>query len=167
MATLATIFDWLTAVKGSERTSPRTRAFEEADLYEAPPFPNEDVYVYIKRIDNSRVALETDPASRRICLGMIGSSLGIVFLVIVLLLPTLNRVIAGYKVEELRQEKQRLELNRAALELQESKLLSPERLEELAKVQRFVDPAPSRVVYLESRRDSVLRASRTGLATRD
>lgn len=167
MATLATIFDWLTAVKGSERTSPRTRVFEEADLFEAPPFPNEDVYLYAKRIDNSRVALETDPASRRICWRMIGSTFGVVCLVIVLLLPALNRVIAGYQVEQLRQEKERLELNRAALELQESRLLSPERLEELAKVQRFVDPAPSNVVYLEGKRDGVLRASRTAVGTQE
>lgn len=167
MATLATIFDWLTAVKGSERTPPRTRVFEEADLYEAPPFPNEDVYLYVKRIDNSRVALETDPASRRICWRMIGSTFGVVLLVIALLLPAVNRVMAGYRVEQLRQEKERLELNRAALELQESTLLSPERLEELAKVQRFVDPAPSRVVYLEGHRDSILRASHTGLTARD
>ena len=85
-------------------------------------------------------------------------------MVIALALPTMDRVIAGYRVEQLRQEKERLELNRAALELQESKLLSPERLEELAKVQRFVDPAPSKVVYLEGKRDGVLRASRTSLS---
>lgn len=163
MATLATIFDWLTAVKGAERTSPRTRVFEETDLYEVPAFANEDVYFYIKRIDNSRVALETDPASRRICWRMIGTAFGVVSMVIALALPTMDRVIAGYRVEQLRQEKVRLELNRAALELQESKLLSPERLEELAKVQRFVDPAPSKVVYLEGKRDGVLRASRASL----
>jgi cell division protein FtsL len=166
MATLATIFDWLTAVKGAERTSPRTRAFEEADLFEAPPFPNEDVYLYVKRIDNSRVALETDPAARRICWRMIASTFGIVAMVIVLLLPALNRVVAGYEVEKLRNDRERLELNRASLELQESKLSSPERLEELAKSQRFEDPGPNRVVYLENKRDGVLRA-RASLETRD
>ena len=51
---------------------------------------------------------------------------------------------AGYKIEALRQERQRLELDRAALELAEAKLLSPARLEQLARMQRFVDPAPER-----------------------
>jgi len=166
MATLATIFDWLTAVKGAERTSPRTRVFDEADLYEAPPFANEDVYLYIKRIDNSRVALETDPLSRRICWRMIGSAFGIVLMAVVLLFPAFDRIISGYRVEQLRQERQRLELNRAALELVESTLSSPARLEELAKAQSFVDPAPSRVVYLESKRDGILRASRAPLDAR-
>lgn len=167
MATLATIFDWLTAAKGAERPSPRTRVFDEADLYEAPPFANEDVYLYVKRIDNSRVAVEADPASRRICWKMIASALGISLLMIVLLLPAMNRIIAGYQVEKLRQERQRLELQRTDLELQESKLLNPERLEAIAKAQSFVDPAPSKVVYLESKRDGVLRASRTALSNRD
>ena len=58
---------------------------------------------------------------------------------------------AGYRLEALHQEKQRLELDRSALELQETKLLSPARLEELARIQRFVDPAPENVVYLEDR----------------
>jgi hypothetical protein len=161
MATLATIFDWLTAVKGSERTSPRTRVLEEADPFEAPAFANEDVFFYAKRIDNSRVLRETDPAARRLCWRMIGSSLGVVMLVIGLLLPGLNQVIAGYRIEALRQERDRLELNRAALELQESKLTSPATLEQLAKARSFEDAAPTKVVYLESKRDSTLRASRS------
>ncbi len=61
----------------------------------------------------------------------------------------LNRLMAGYKMEALRQERQRLELDRASLELAETKLLSPARLEELARMQRFVDPAPEAVVYLD------------------
>ena len=64
---------------------------------------------------------------------------------------------AGYRMEALRQERQRLELDRAALELQETKLLSPARLEELARMQRFVDPAPESVVYLDdASRDRIL-----------
>ncbi len=51
---------------------------------------------------------------------------------------------AGYRMEALRQERQRLELDRASLELAETKLLSPARLEELARMQRFVDPAPQK-----------------------
>jgi len=161
MATLATIFDWLLAAKGSEQTSPRAGFLEQADPFEAPPFPNEDVYFYAKRIDNSRVVREVDPAARKVCWRMIGGAFAVVMLVILLLLPTLNRVIAGYRLEALRQEKEHLELQQAALELQESRLLSPARLEELARVQRFVDPAPQNVVYLEGKRDSVLRASRS------
>ena len=44
---------------------------------------------------------------------MIGSSLAFAVVVIALLLPSLNRLMAGYKMEALRQERQRLELDRA------------------------------------------------------
>jgi len=161
MATnLATIFDWLVAAKVSEQAASRARLLEEADPFEAPAFPNEDVYFFVKSIDNSRVAREADPAARRACWRMIGSTFAAALLVISLLLPTLNRVLAGYRLEALRQERARLELERASLELQESRLLTPARLEELAKMQRFVDPAPQKVVYLEEKTDTTIRASR-------
>jgi hypothetical protein len=133
-----------------------TRVLEEVDPFEIPAFPNEDVYFYVKRIDNSRVLRESDPAARKVCWRLIGSSFAIAVVVIGLLLPTLYGLIAGYRIEALRQERQRLELDRASLELSEAKLLSPERLEELARMQQFIDPAPQKVVYLDSKSEQRL-----------
>jgi len=99
---------------------------------------------------------EADPAARKACWRMIGYSFLLATLVISLLLPTLYQLMAGYRMEALRQEHERLELDRAALELQESRLVSPARLEELARMQRFVDPAPDSVVYLENKSDQIL-----------
>ena len=160
MATLATILDRFMAVKGSERTAPRTRVMELEDPFLVPQFPNEDVFFYIKRINNANVLRETDPAARRACWKLIGSTFALAVIVIGLLFPTLYGLVAGYKMEALRQERARLELDRASLELQESKFLNPARLEELARIQQFVDPAPKSVVYLESKRDSTLQAAR-------
>ena len=155
MATLATILDRFTATKGYEEAAPRTRVLEQEDPFLVPSFPNEDVYFYIKPIDNSRVLREADPAARRACWKMIGSSLVIAALVISLFLPGLYGLVAGYRLEALRQERSRLMLDRANLEYQESKLLDPARLEELARYQQFVDPAPTNVVYLDSKSDQV------------
>ncbi len=151
MATLATILDRFTTAKNLEQDAPRTRRLQEEERYSIPLFPNEDVFLYVKRINNADVAREADPATPRRCWGMIGSSFAIAILLIGILLPTLYSLMAGYRLESLRQEKQRLQLDRAALELDEAKLLSPARLEELARMQRFVDPAPESVVYLEDR----------------
>src|SRR5262249_31625979 len=129
---------------------------EQEDPFEVPAFPNEDVYFYIKRIDNSQVLREADPAARKACWKMIGSSLTIATLAIGLLLPGLYSLVAGYRMEALRQERDRLMLDRATLEYQESKLLDPARLEELAKMQQFVDPAATTVVYLDNKSDEVL-----------
>ena len=43
-----------------------------------------------------------------------------------------------------------------SLELQEAKMLSPARMEELARQQQFVDPEPAKVVYLDSKDGSSL-----------
>jgi hypothetical protein len=151
MATLAPMVDRFTTTARFEQEIPRPRILEEQDRYAIPPFPNDDVYLYVKRIDNSRVAREADPGARQMCWRLIASCLAVATLVIGLLLPTLYGLMAGYRLEALRQERQRLELDRSALELQETKLLSPARLEELARQQRFIDPALDSVVYLDER----------------
>src|SRR5579863_243286 len=158
MATLATRLDRFAASRDGRDAQPRVLANE--DPYQVPAFPNEDVYLFVKRIDNSRVLREADPAARKICWRLIGSTFAFAIIVIALLLPSLNRLMAGYKMEALRQERQRLELDRAALELQETKLLSPARLEELARMQRFVDPAPEAVVYLEGAKSDAILAKK-------
>lgn len=157
MATLAPRLDRFGSPGGGDG---RPRYLADEDPFEIPAFPNEDVYLYVKRIDNSRVLREADPAARKMCWGLIGSSFAFAAMVIALLLPTLNRLMAGYKMEALRVERQHLELDRAALELQETKLLSPARLEELARDQRFVDPAPEAVVYLESNKSDQILAKK-------
>ena len=150
MATLANILDRFTVAKSWEQATPPSRLLDGADPFEVPAFPNEDVYFYVKRIDNSQVLRESDPAARTVCWRLIGTSFAVAVVVIGLLLPSLDGLIAGYQMEALRQERQRLELDRASLELQEAKLLSPARLEELARMQQFIDPAPQKVVYLEN-----------------
>ncbi len=156
MATLATILDRFITAKNLDQAAPLTRVLEHEDPFEVPAFPNEDVYFYIKRINNAHVLREADPAARRACWKLIGSSLVIAALVIGLLLPGLYGLVAGYRLEALRQEQNRLMLDRATLEYQESKLLDPARLEELAKMQQFVDPEPTKVVYLDSKTDNVV-----------
>ena len=67
------------------------------------------------------------------------------------LLPSAYGLLAGYQIQSLRREGQRLATEQAALELSEARLLSPARMEELARVQQFVDPEPQKVVYLDSK----------------
>ena len=159
MATLA-MLDRFTTANGASGDSSRTRVLDSEQRYAVPQFPNEDVYLYVKHIDNSRVLREADPAARKACWRLIGSSFAFAVLVIGLLLPSLNRMMAGYRMEALRQERQRLELDRASLELAETRLLSPARLEELARMQRFVDPAPEAVVYLDANKSDQILAKK-------
>ncbi len=163
MATLAGFFDRLAIARGAEQAPARLR--EQIDEFQIRAIPNEHVFLYLKKIDNTAVVREADPVARRACWGMMGSSITAVALVVGLLAPSLYGLLAGYRVEALKQEKQRLEMTVSALELQEAKLLSPARLEQLARMQRFVDPAPQQIIYLDGKPGKEMaKAVRRGVA---
>jgi hypothetical protein len=113
-------------------------------------FANEDIYFFVKRIDNTRVVREADPKARGTCWKLIGSVVSAVVLLIFVLLPSAYGLLAGYQIQTLRQDGERLATEQASLELAEARLLSPERMEELARIQEFIDPPAQKVVYLES-----------------
>ena len=121
----------------------------ERDLFQLRALPHEDVIFYCKRIDNSRLVRDSDPKSRGACWGAIGAACLGVALLTGVLAPSVASTLAGYKLESLRSEERRLVDERRTLELQEAELLSPERLEKLAKNQNLVTPQSGQVVHLE------------------
>jgi hypothetical protein len=142
VATLATVYN---------------RFFERTEQSRAPgggaalrAFANEDIYFFVKRIDNTKVVREADPKARGICWKLIGSVVSAVVLLIFVLLPSAYGLLAGYQIQTLRQDGERLATEQASLELTEAKLLSPARMEELARNQEFIDPPATKVVYLEN-----------------
>ncbi|HTM47561.1 MAG TPA: hypothetical protein VL285_02700 [Bryobacteraceae bacterium] len=134
------------------------RGATAAHIAEAPapvrPFANEDIFFYVKRIDNSRVVRAADPQAREACWKLIGSVVAAAVLLIAVLLPGAYGLLAGYQIQTLREDAHRLANERASLELQEAELLSPARMEELARSQQFIDPAPQKVVYLDGQADA-------------
>lgn len=142
MAALASMYNRLfdrDAEQERERveTSTRVRAFA-----------NDDIYFYTKRIDNSGVVRTADPKARGVCWKLIGSAGAAVILLIGVLLPGAYSLLAGYQIQSLKQEQARLTAEQASLELEEAQLVSPARMEQLAKDQQFVDPPSEKVVYL-------------------
>jgi hypothetical protein len=150
MATLATIFDKFTWTRTAERSLPQTAAVaDDSTLLRA--IPNDDIYFFVKRIDNSQVVREADPAASRACWKAFGTAIAGAALVVGLLAPSLYGLLSGYQLEALRQECQHLKVEQATLDLQEAKLMSPARLAELATEQQLVRPEPQRLVYLDGR----------------
>jgi len=123
-------------------------------------FANEDIYFYVKRIDNSRIVRQADPKARGACWKAIAGAGAAAVLLIAVLLPSAYGLMAGYQIENLKAESKRLENERASLELQEATLISPARMEELARAQQFVDPGPQKVVYLDSNNGSSVAMNR-------
>jgi hypothetical protein len=150
MATLATFFDKFSWTKSIEHSSPRASAVAD-DQCILRAIPNDDIYFFVKRIDNTQVVREADPAASRACWKAFGTVVAGVALVVGLLAPSLYGLLSGYQLETLRQEQHQLRERQAGLELQETKLMSPARMAELASAQQLTAPAPERLVYLDGK----------------
>lgn len=118
--------------------------------------PQEDVFFFAKKIDNSRLVREPDPQARGTCWNVIGAACVTVVALGMVMAPKVTGTMEGYKLESLRAEEQRLLDERRALDLQEAQLLSPERLEKLAKGQNLVTPGSGQVFHLETRPDGAV-----------
>ncbi len=152
MATLTDVWSRMFA-QGMERASETARGIDSSTRIR--PLANEEILFFVKRIDNSRVVRAADPAARGRCWKLIGSVVGAAVLLIGVLLPSAYGLMAGYSIQSLRREGQRMDADQASLELQEAKLLSPARIQELARQQQFVDPPPAKVLYLDGAQASL------------
>lgn len=156
MATQATYYGGYGQAAGPVRGMPPTGRRGEADPYQLRKFPNEDVYFYRKPIDNSRIVKQADPQGGKLCWRLIATTCVATLLLIGLLWPNVAGMLSGYEIESLKAEQQKLLADRSTLEVEEARLLSPARLEELARIQEFIDPAPGQVVYLNPKADGSL-----------
>src|SRR5690349_4517222 len=160
MATLATHFRKEDAVmygEGVPVVPPRRPAMRTvADPYRLRSLPNEDVYFFSKRIDNSRLLREKDPRAPRQCWSTIGAVAVLAILLTCALAPSVWGTFSGYQLQALRQERQHLIDERSTLEVQEAVLVSPGRLERLARAQKLLDPAANQIVHLDPASDGSL-----------
>jgi hypothetical protein len=129
---------------------------EPVDQYRLRPLPSEDVYFFLKKIDNSRIVREADPVARKRAWRAGIKGFAAAALLILLLMPKALGMVAGYHVHKLAQEREQLVSERAVLELEEARLVSPERLEQLARELKLVNPDPKRVLVLNPKAEGAL-----------
>jgi hypothetical protein len=159
MATLANIFNRFTEAGSMADAAPHAAQRSTADAFKLRALPNEDVYFFVKRIDNSRVVREADPGARRKSWKFLGGASAAAVFLVGMLLPSAYGLMAGYQLHHLQAENQKLINERATLELEEARLVSPERLQILAK-DKFVEPAQGQTIYLAPKNDSSLAMNR-------
>jgi hypothetical protein len=111
--------------------------------------PHDDVFFFCKRIDNSRLVRETDPQARGACWTAIGAASVLLVVLTSAFAPAAMTTLAGYKLEALHAEERRLLEERRNLDFQEAELLSPARLDQLARANNLVSPSSSQVVHLD------------------
>jgi hypothetical protein len=159
MATLASWYEDETEGNGAgPGPSAETRGGSDPNRLRA--FPGEDICLWVKTIDNSKVVRQADPKLLEACWRFISVASLVVILVVGLLVPHAYGMLAGYKLHKLQKEHESLLRERDSLELDETRLLSPQRLEELAAIQAYVDPPPE-VVYLGPQNDRSLAMNST------
>jgi hypothetical protein len=148
MATLATFFKRSETMGTTAERVVTARA--ESDPFRLRAIPNDDLYLHCKRIDNSRIVRQADPAAGAQCWSAVGAA-GVIFMVgASVIAPHVASVLEGYKMEGLRQERQALIDQKRSLDVREAALLSPERLNDLAKAQNLTSPAARQIVHLDN-----------------
>jgi hypothetical protein len=125
------------------------------------PLANEDVYLFVKRIDNGSVVRVADPAALRARNNTMATGFVSAMLVIAGLVPTAYNIMSGFTLQHLRVEQARLQEERARLDITEAKLLAPDHLRALAKSLKMAEPRPQQIQTLEgaSRSDKTAVAS--------
>jgi hypothetical protein len=153
---MATIFNRLISARGAETAGEQAAPAAQASVYRLRPLPNEDVYLYVKRIDNSRVVREADPASTGTCWRTIAVACTVFAVAVGVLLPAAWGVIAGFQIHTLQGERQKLLNEFIILDAEEARLTGPAVVAGMADKQKFRPPAPERVHYLPSKADGAV-----------
>jgi hypothetical protein len=129
------------------------------DPFELRALPHEHLFLYNKKIDNTRLVREADPKSKGACWSAIGAASVLAVLLASAFAPSVAATIDGYRLEALRIEERRLTEERRGLDLQEAELVSPARLDRLAQQNNLVAPSSGQVVHLEGKpQDAVAMA---------
>jgi len=132
-----------------ENITRTARARVERHPFQLRALPHDDVYMYIKKIDNTRLVREADPRARGACWSAIGAACVLLVLLTGAFAPTAMTTLAGYKLEALHAEELRLIDEGRNLDLQEAELLSPARLDRLAEQNNLKKPSNNQVIHLD------------------
>ena len=156
MATLPTFYRRTGTPVHPEVAARPVGVLRDGNPYMLRALPNDDILFYCKKIDNGRLVREADPKSRGACWSAIAGACALLVLLTGTFFPTVATTIAGYKLEALRAEERHLVSERASLDLLEAELLSPARLDRLARDNNLVTPSSLQVVHLETRADGTV-----------
>ncbi len=149
MATLATFVNRFVGARELADVSPAVWTRTEAPRLR--PIANEDVYLFVKRIDNTAVVRAINPAERTARSRSMMTGFVAAMLVIAGLVPTAYNTTAGFTVQQLRSEEARLQQQMTKLNASEAQLVSLDRLQQLAKTLKMAQPEPQQVETLDGK----------------
>jgi hypothetical protein len=153
MATQANSYEGFEAAEELGGAPPRR---ERTDMIRVRALPNEDIYFYRKSFDNSAVVRMADPVAGARCWRRVAVTTAGTVALAAFLWPSLYGMLSGYQIEQLRIQQQRLIAENTSLEVDEARMMSPERLQQIAPGLEFSDPSPDQVVFLNPAPDGAL-----------
>jgi cell division protein FtsL len=110
---------------------------------------------FAKRIDNSRLVKVNDPQRTREMAMFFGATVLLFLLVMVYAWQHFSVIEYGYRVEQLRAQRDGLmEMNRA-LRLEEASLRDPQRIDRLARAMGLAAPQAGQVIRLDGGQNSI------------
>jgi len=133
----------------------------ESDPYAMRGLPNDGVFFYSKKIDNSRLVRQADPGASDECWSAVGAGALLLMLGVSIVAPHVALVRAGYELEAAKVERKTLLDQRRELEVREAGLLSPGRLNDIAKAHNLTSPMSSQIVHLDGQNQGNLASNRT------
>ncbi|MFN0100855.1 MAG: hypothetical protein ACKV2U_02065 [Bryobacteraceae bacterium] len=159
---MATAWAWVFEEKVSGALNAQTRKQNAAGRYQLRPMPNEDIHVFVKKIDNSRVVREQDPKANASAWKTISMACLFAMIVVGLIVPIANSYLAGYTVTEIEKQNGQLQSQLARLSVREAELTSVEALALAAKNQKYLDPTPETMVVINETRSGAVALNRNG-----
>lgn len=163
MASLATFVNRFVGVRELAEAPPAVWTRTEAPRLR--PIANEDVYLFVKRIDNTAVARAADPAALRARTGTVATGFVAALLVIAGLAPAAYNTMAGFTIQNLKQEQAKLQEEQARLDVREANLLNVRRLDKLADSLKMAAPAPTQELLVSGKSKAEARNGAPPLAS--
>jgi hypothetical protein len=147
MATVATYFRRSEFIAAESTVEHLEHA--EADQYRMRNLPGDNIYLFSKRIDNSRLVREADPGTRTDCWSAIATVTLLAVMLGTAATPRIGGILSGIQAEKLKTDQQELLTRRRMLEIQEARILSQSNLDQFAAKRSLVTPVPGQEQHLQ------------------
>ena len=147
MATLGTFVNRFVGVR--DLAEAPSAVWNRTEAPRLRPLANEDVYLFVKRIDNGTVIRVIDPSARRARSNTVATGFVAAMLVIAGLVPTAYNIMSGFTLQHLRADQAKLLEQRTRLDMSEASLLAEDHLRALAKSLKMSEPLPQQLLTLD------------------
>jgi hypothetical protein len=151
MATWATSFWPPSAVFRARNDQPAAITAEVADVdpLALQGLPNDDVFLWSKRIDNSRLVRQADAHARGEWSAIAGAGVAALLVGGLMIAPGVTSVMDSYKIQDLKREQAQLRNEQRKLDVQEELMINAALLDKMAPGHNLARPAADQVIRLQ------------------